>query len=688
MASYTDEVVEKLNVSDVLSSMEKKRKAEAALATQAKALGVAETDLKKAILLRTRADEESLRAAEQAGKEWASAQKVKIAAEKALNAEVDKELKQAERAIKAEERAAAGARKAAEAQQRWLIQVQRNSAALEDAADTTNKMGAATGNLRSQLFDVAVGLQGGQNPFTIISQQGPQIAEVFLNNTELASKFAAVLPVVGTAAAGAAAVGAPLLGWYYELGVENERLTTLLGKTTAALDGLSDGVQKVVDAEAALETREGLLAGTVSEEQANTIKAQAEAVDVYGGAIGALKEKMGALRTEAESLEQPLTGIRRFTGLLFGDGSTERWSKAKELRKEIASLGEEVEEFEGKQETYAKRTVDVAEGEKKAKDAAKGRTKAIKDEKDALKDLLSAQQDYIKSLQDIDDVYKPKEKDDRTIHEKFDAELRGTLKTINEKEKLAREAARKATQSEEELQEALTEIAIHAEKERAEAIAKIRAEEDAARKAAIDAMANTWADAVIKQAQVEAAAAEQSKQVSAARRDALLSVTDSLASSAAEAFGAESKVAKAAAAVQLIIAEAEMLAKAATLGPIAGPIYAAAGTATIGLAAAKLATADTEIEAFNDTPSMQRRQMGPQGGMMRFAPGDIVDVAAARRPSDLAKQTGSTQPTNVSTTVKFTVNGRTAQSITTHAKRTRRGTDPGAPVAGHRKTRY
>lgn len=681
--AITLETIEKVNIESVLRAAEQRVKAEAALSRAAKARGIDEKQLAKAIDDTARAEKETLAAAERAGKAWRATEDLK---QKEINQTVDAELRAA---AAAEKLAAAEAKRNAVAKQRadaraYLFNVRAASEEMDKATVSTGAMTAATGNLRSQLIDIGVGLQGGQNPFTIMSQQGPQIAEVFMNNTALAAKFAAVLPTIGIAAAGAAAVGAPLLGWYYELGVENEKLIELSGKTAKAMDRLAEGVDKIVEAQADLDVREGILSGAVSEKQAKEIKAQAEATEIYGDAIGGLKEKLGALQTELERVEGP-QGI---LATLFGPGAVERANKAKALRAQIEGTKEDIKEFNDEQATFVKRTVEVGEAEDDAKDKGKGRTKAIKAEKDALRDLLSAQQDYLKSLQDIDDVYKPKKKDDRTIHEKFDAELRGTLKTINEKEKLAREAARKATQSEEELQEALTEIAIHAEKERAEAIAAIRAEEDAARRAEIDAMATAWADAVVKQGQAEAAAAAQSKQISAARRDALLSVTDSLAASAAEAFGAESKVAKAAAVVQLIIAEAEMLAKAATLGPIAGPIYAAAGTATIGLAAAKLATADTAIEAFNDTPSMQRRQMGPQGGLMRFAPGDIVDVAAARRPSDLAKQTGSTQPTNVSTTVKFTVNGRTAQSITTHAKRTRRGTDPGAPVAGHRRTRY
>lgn len=65
------------------------------------------------------------------------------------------------------------------------------------AETSTKAVGAAMGNLRSQLIDVGVGLQGGQNPLTILNQQGPQIAE-------------ALLSAKGAAAAAAGAIGSLL----------------------------------------------------------------------------------------------------------------------------------------------------------------------------------------------------------------------------------------------------------------------------------------------------------------------------------------------------------------------------------------------------------------------------------------------------------------------------------------------
>ena len=48
------------------------------------------------------------------------------------------------------------------------------------AAAGMGQAAAATSNLRSQIFDVGVSLQAGQNPQTVLSQQGPQIAEAML----------------------------------------------------------------------------------------------------------------------------------------------------------------------------------------------------------------------------------------------------------------------------------------------------------------------------------------------------------------------------------------------------------------------------------------------------------------------------------------------------------------------------
>lgn len=61
------------------------------------------------------------------------------------------------------------------------------------ATAATGGVGAAMGNVRSQIIDIGVQLQGGQNPLTIISQQGPQIVEAFLSAEGAASAFIATL---------------------------------------------------------------------------------------------------------------------------------------------------------------------------------------------------------------------------------------------------------------------------------------------------------------------------------------------------------------------------------------------------------------------------------------------------------------------------------------------------------------
>jgi hypothetical protein len=110
------------------------------------------------------------------------------------------------------------------------------SQANENLARTTGLATHQIGNLRSQLLDVATSLQGGMNPLTILSQQGPQIFEALASGGGAAEG----VKKLGESVASAASKVTPMVAG-------------VTGLTAAALTGAAawytfDSRQKAVEA--------------------------------------------------------------------------------------------------------------------------------------------------------------------------------------------------------------------------------------------------------------------------------------------------------------------------------------------------------------------------------------------------------------------------------------------------------
>lgn len=103
------------------------------------------------------------------------------------------------------------------------LQVTSNAGA--EAEASTRRVGAAMGNLRSQIIDVGVQLQGGQNPLTILSQQGPQIAEALLSAEGAGAAALATLGSVASVAGVLAIAAAPLVPLWYDYAQAQEYAT-------------------------------------------------------------------------------------------------------------------------------------------------------------------------------------------------------------------------------------------------------------------------------------------------------------------------------------------------------------------------------------------------------------------------------------------------------------------------------
>lgn len=554
--ALTTEVIEKLDVTSVLKAIEDKRKAEAALTAQSTKLGVSEKELAKV-------------------------------------------LRDQQNALKPSKFTAL-------------------TDAVERSTVATGAMTAATGNLRSQLIDIGVGLQGGQNPFTVLSQQLPQIAEAAVGTTGALGAFATQL---GTVASVGTTVLLPFLSVAGPLWLDYAAAQKRATEEAEAWATIQEGQKPLLDrAQADLKALTELTRGAETLDETKNRLAQE-----YGEQLeqtnAPLKERIALLKRETDLNKEGQT----ITGVNYEDN-----------RKELAALNAELAENNRQAAAGLVSALQVAEYEAEAAESARVLAERKEQEAKARKKGNEVKKDEI-------DLF---------------AEL------IKKEDEMA-EQERELTEARNKWLKQGVEDWVKGVEDRRQA--EIRAAEDAA---------NAWRS-------FTSGTQTMIGNLATFAGDAAEKIGETNEKAALKAFRVQQAAQVIEATISAVRIGEEFAAAAAKINPLLAFPAGAAGFAAAE-AAYVMPIAQQEPPSFNDTPRMQ--QAGPHGATVNFAPGDII--GAARRPSDFAQQVGGSGGGNVSTTVKFTVNGRTAQAITTHAKRTRRGVDPGAPVAGHRKTRY
>lgn len=190
---------------------------------------------------------------------------------------------------------------------------------------------AAGSNLRSQFLDVGVSLQGGLNPLTVFSQQGPQIAEALASvenkGAALSAAFAplgtalkVVLSMLGPLSIAAAAAGAAFAVYSNE----TERAEEKSQRFVNALDGIQDAANKAADAldaaQSSWESFQGkstslmskleVLTGVKTQAQADIEQEVAEIEAQTQPRIDALNQEVNALSAEIQVRRQEINAAR------------------------------------------------------------------------------------------------------------------------------------------------------------------------------------------------------------------------------------------------------------------------------------------------------------------------------------------------------------------------------------------
>lgn len=590
-------VTELLDNSDVLRKMKSEEAALAKVDAKAKALGVTRGQLLKAM--------------------------------KAEDAERD-------RAIKDQLRQAA-------VEEKYLAEVKQRSFAMERAAEkseryystqnaligSTGQLSQGMGSLSQQLADVAVGLQGGQKPMTILVQQGPQIADIFRNNAALAAKFSGALGVLGASAAGAVALGTPLIAWSKALDEQNEKTRATTAALSAAIDQMGEGASAIGGLQKELERSALRLSG-----QEGIVEGM-EAGEKAGGAYADMLQGLNRqLAIHQKMLADVEDGSEGFLEAAFGPSGVERVQQADRLKATIADLTAEIKAMEKEQAIAADTAELVALGERALADETKGGKKARKEKTEDLKE-------QVVTLEEI----------------------------IAQDERMAAQERELAEQAKRLHDQQIDDWVDGVMKRRA---AEVKAAEESAA---------AWAGF-----------ARGTQTMIGNLADFAGTMADKMADENEQASLKSFRIQQAAEVVEATIAAVRIGQEFAKFAAKINPVLAfPAGAAAFAAAEAAYVApiANQKPPTFDDTPGVQR--MSGSRNVVSLAGDDYF--AAAKDPADLARQVkpfapaerGGSMPT-IST--KLIVSGRTAQKIEQAARTTKRGYTIGQPVAGHRRTRY
>ncbi len=166
------------------------------------------------------------------------------------------------------------------------------------AAKGLRQTTAAASNLQAQLFDIGTGLQGGQNPLTILAQQGPQIAQVFTGGAKATAVLkAAMTGLVAVVGPVATVIGAGALAWklYNAESDRAEHLTQMQGDAYTRLTPLIDMTE-------AATLRLQVATGELTKTQAEQIESSTRALEAFRDATKETRTQLAELRKEQGSV--------------------------------------------------------------------------------------------------------------------------------------------------------------------------------------------------------------------------------------------------------------------------------------------------------------------------------------------------------------------------------------------------
>lgn len=247
------------------------------------------------------------------------------AAQRTAAAETKRAAKEAEAAVRASARASAAAVQQSAREQAASVRratTEQAAAVRASAAASKAAIGQTTagvGQLGQQLADVGVQLQMGTSPFTILIQQGPQVASALSMVGAAAVKAALAATLLNPVVMGTvAALGAVGLAWY-TASQESEKFTATVNANRDALNEAADALRAADratrDIQGSFEVATGAVSPLITEianAQQKVDDAFAETQRLQNENLGTIKQQVGTLTSQRDAILKGSTGWHKY----------------------------------------------------------------------------------------------------------------------------------------------------------------------------------------------------------------------------------------------------------------------------------------------------------------------------------------------------------------------------------------
>lgn len=296
---------------------------------------------------------------------------------------------------------------------------------------------AATANLSFQLNDIATSLSGGASPFTVMMQQGGQVAQVFqgsggvINAVKLlGGAFASVLNPVSLASFAIIGLTGAAYQYFTSLGSDTKdaeevlkghselirRIKDAYGEAAAGAEEYSAKSRQILafDIQERIREYKDTIASVASDlnEQLSSIPA-----GEFEGATYTIQELQGALNNLREGIKNGDPDIRKFINRLIDiENQTGTPESIKAIIREIINSGKAGEEVQSKLETLTGVITGVGTAAKRQADNVSAFTKSVRELANiaipALSEMEKAEKAYSDALRNAttreerDDAYR------------------------------------------------------------------------------------------------------------------------------------------------------------------------------------------------------------------------------------------------------------------------------------------
>lgn len=248
----------------------------------------------------------------------------------------------------------------------------RTHVSAKEAADTFGDTNSNLMKLTGTLDLIVPGAGQVVTAFADLADVG-EVASVTIGG--LGVSMGALLTVLGPVVAVVGAVAYAYSEWNDRQEEAAERTATYI----QSLSSIKAGFESLSAALDDLETREGILAKTLTLSDADAEKARRQAEQVFAKQRDTVTTQMQAEADRLAALRTQQTGERGFLDTFFGASPTELANEEREVRARFQGLKSTLADLDAQQGSYGERLAEVTTGERDAAKATKDHAKAVQE---------------------------------------------------------------------------------------------------------------------------------------------------------------------------------------------------------------------------------------------------------------------------------------------------------------------